>query len=116
MATRNKKTPNVDLAALQQGDEVDVSNLPVPLDEEEQEMDKSFAVDGSTRSDDGVTASTHEPERITRDPETDDGFVNVFYHPATRKYVQYNRGLEGRSDFRLMRVKKDDFDKLSVRA
>ena len=47
----------------------------------------------------------------------DDGeFIKVFYHSQTRKYVQFNQALVGRSDFKLQRVKKADFTKLNVSA
>ena len=109
----SKKQAQNNAPAIEQGEIVDVNTIPQPLDSDV--VDTSFAIDGSSMAENGITASTHEPEHPSREPISGE-YVNVFYHPASRKYVQYNRSLEGRSDFQIKRVLRSDFEKLGVRA
>lgn len=135
MAKKPITVTDVDLAAVaveeagggSESDIVDVAAIPQPVPLSELTIHAGI-VEGSADIDptdeDGISTILGKSAAAMAASEAsdaalvpDDGeFVKVFYHPATRKYVQFNQALVGRSDFRLQRVKKADFHKLNVSA
>lgn len=121
--------PEVDVNALAAAnpttDVVDVNAIPAPLPLSELPIHTGIIAGGVEidpsdqagidamlgKSAAAMTASDAEAQGLVPD---DGDYIKVFYHPNTRRYVQFNQALIGRSDFQIKRVKKDDFAKLGL--
>lgn len=121
--------PEVDVNALVAADPstdiVDVNALPAPAPLSELPIHTGIVASGVDidpedsaaiesmlgKSAAAMTAAESDAQGITPD---DGEFVKVFYHPNTRRYVQFNQALLDRQDFQLKRVRKEDFGKLNL--
>lgn len=137
MTTKKVKSsiPEVDLATVEadraanDGTTVDPSSVPQPFPQPSGDDMVHVGVVGSdeiidptdttrleallNKSADAMASRSAEATDTT---PTEDDYVKVFYHSHTRRYVQFNQALIGRSDFQQRRILKTEFHKLGVSA
>lgn len=133
MAAKKQPIPEVDLASLAAdttpitNDVVNINTVPQPAGDTElavrvgvfesnEVIDPNDTARIETMLGKSAEAMAASDATAADMQPVDDDYIKVFYHAHTRRYVQFNQALLGRSDFQLRRVRKADFDKLGVSA